>query len=142
MTSIDKTPHKNKTLATFLAAVFGAIGMHRFYLNGKKDKWGWLHFVTLPVSMVVHYFYFGQPDIVQYSLLLISFLVAVIEALVLGLTPDEKWDVRYNAGSGKTSASNWPLALLLVLTVGFGATALIAAIARTFDLLYTGGAYG
>lgn len=142
MTLPDKTPHKNKTLTTFLAVALGVVGAHRFYLHGKKDKWGWLHFCTLPVSLTIHYFYFGQPEIVQYSLLLVSFLIAVLEALVLGLTPDEKWDTRYNARSGKTSASNWPLALLLVLAVGTGAFVLIAAIARAFDLLYTGGAYG
>jgi hypothetical protein len=32
--------------------------------------------------------------------------------------------------------------VLLVLTFGGGAIAVIAAIARTFDLLFTGGAYG
>lgn len=142
MTLTDKTPHKNKTLATLLAAVFGAIGLHRFYLGGKKDKWGWLHFMTLPLSMTIHYFYFGKPEIVQYGFLLLSFLIAILEALVIGLTPDEKWDARHNGKSGKTSESNWPLAVLLVLTLGVGAFSLIAAIARTFDLLYTGGAYG
>ncbi|MFZ6743223.1 NINE protein [Undibacterium sp. JH2W] len=135
-------PHKNKTLATLLAAVFGAIGLHRFYLDGKKDKWGWLHFITLPLSMIIHYFYFGKPEIVQYGFLLLSFLIATLEALVMGLTPDEKWDARHNSKSGQASESNWPLALLLVLTLGVGAFVLIAVIARSFDLLYTGGAYG
>ncbi|MFZ6770294.1 hypothetical protein ACO0LM_24840 [Undibacterium sp. Di26W] len=138
----NNTPHKNKALTTFLAAVFGSIGLHRFYLAGKKDKWGWLHFSSLPLSMVIHYFYFGKPEIVQYSPLLISFLAAILEALVMGLTSDEKWDARHNSKSGQTSDSTWPLALLLVLTLGVGAFVLIAAIARTFDLLYTGGAYG
>ncbi|MFZ6722694.1 NINE protein [Undibacterium sp. Ji49W] len=142
MTLANTTPHKNKALTALLAAVFGCIGLHRFYLAGKKDKWGWLHFSSLPLSMVIHYFYFGKPEIVQYSLLLISFLAAILQALVMGLTPDEKWDAKYNSKSGKTSESTWPLALLLVLTLGVGAFTLIAAIARTFDLLYTGGAYG
>jgi hypothetical protein len=31
---------------------------------------------------------------------------------------------------------------MLVLALGCGATALIAAIARTFDIMLTGGAYG
>ncbi len=142
MTSNDKTAHKNKTLATFLAAALGAAGLHRFYLGGKKDKWGWLHFASLPLSMLIHYFYFGQPEIVQYSFLLLSFLIATLEALIIGLTPDEKWDAKHNGKSGQTSESNWPLALLLVLTLATGAFVLIAVIARTFDLLYTGGAYG
>ncbi|RYE78204.1 MAG: NINE protein, partial [Oxalobacteraceae bacterium] len=33
-------PHKNKTLATLLALLFGSIGLHRFYLYGRRDLWG------------------------------------------------------------------------------------------------------
>lgn len=114
------TTHKNKTLATLLAALLGGVGTHRFYLYGSRDKWAWVHILLFPFSVFAGF----------------------LEALVIGLTPDEKWDARYNAGSGKRSASGWPLIILLVLTFGGGAIALIAAIARAFDLLYTGGAYG
>ncbi|MFZ6657453.1 NINE protein [Undibacterium sp. TJN19] len=134
--------HKNKTLATLLAAVLGAFGAHRFYLRGKKDKWGWLHFIALPISAIIAHFYFGQPGLLTYGLLTLSFLIAILETLVLGLMSDEKWDARFNAGSGKVSDSSWPLALILVLSLGIGAGSLIAVIARAFDLLYTGGAYG
>lgn len=113
-------PHKNKTLTTFLAALFGGLGAHRFYLYGKKDGWAWVHLALFPLSVFPGF----------------------IEALVIGLTPDEKWDATHNSGSGRKSESGWPLALVLVLTFGGGAIAVIAAIARTFDLLYTGGAYG
>ncbi|GIZ51404.1 hypothetical protein NCCP691_14180 [Noviherbaspirillum aridicola] len=112
--------HKNKTLATLLAAVLGGVGAHRFYLYGSRDKWAWLHVLLFPLSVFAGF----------------------LEALVIGLTPDEKWDGQHNAASGRQSSSGWPLVLLLVLTYGGGAIALIAAIARVFDLLYTGGAYG
>ncbi|GGC73775.1 NINE protein [Undibacterium terreum] len=134
--------HKNKTKATFLAAVLGSIGAHRFYLHGWKDKAGWLHFITLPISLILGNLYFGQPMLLTYSLLVLSQLVSVVEALVLGLSSDEKWDAKYNPASGQTSDSSWLLALILVLTVGIGAGFMIAVLARTFDLLYTGGAYG
>jgi TM2 domain-containing membrane protein YozV len=134
--------HKNKTLATLLAAVLGATGAHRFYLFGKKDLWAWVHFVTVPISLLLAYFYFGQPALLTYSLAIISWLIAVLEALVLGLTPDEKWDARHNPNSGQATHSKWILALILVLSLALGAMALIAVIARAFDLLYTGGAYG
>jgi hypothetical protein len=71
-----------------------------------------------------------------------SALAGFLEALVIGLTPDDKWDTRHNPASAHKSGSGWPLALVLVLTVGVGAVGLIATIARTFDLLFTGGAYG
>jgi TM2 domain-containing membrane protein YozV len=112
--------HKNKTLATLLAAVLGGLGAHRFYLYGKKDKWAWVHIFFFPLSV-----YAG-----------------LIEALVLGLAPDEKWDALHNPDSGQKSSSGWALAILLVLTVGFGAIAVIATLARIVDIAYTGGAYG
>jgi len=74
--------------------------------------------------------------------LIISILIALLEALVLGLTPDDKWDAQYNSSSGRRSSSGWPLAVILVLTLGIGAIVVIATIARTFDLIFTGGAYG
>jgi hypothetical protein len=74
--------------------------------------------------------------------LLVSAIVGFIEALVIGLTPDEKWDAAYNAASGRKSDSSWLVVLLLVATLMIGATTLIATISRLFDLLYTGGAYG
>lgn len=134
--------HKNKTLTTLLAAVVGSTGLHRFYLSGLHDKWGWLHFISVPLSLILNHVFFGLPGLLTYGPLLLSFLIALLEALVLGLMSDEKWDAHYNQNSGQHSDSSWPLALILVLTVGIGATALIATIARAFDLLYTGGAYG
>jgi hypothetical protein len=58
------------------------------------------------------------------------------------ICPTRKWDARHHAGSGRATQSNWVLALLLVATMLVGCTALIATIARLFDLLHTGGAYG
>ncbi len=134
--------HKNKTLATLLAAVFGGIGMHRFYLRGASDKWGWLHLASVPVAGLAIGLGLGHQVFFQVIPVLLSVLCGFLEALILGLIPDNQWDQRYNQGSGETSVSTWPLALLLVLTLGVGATALIGVIARSFDLLLTGGAFG
>lgn len=134
--------HKNKTIATLFASLLGAFGIHRFYIAGYKDRWAWLHLLSLPLSAIALSVFKNQPTLFTLSPLLISGFVAIIEALVIGLTPDEKWDAAHNPQSGTQSQSDWPLALLLVLTVGIGAIALIAAIARLFDLLFTGGAYG
>lgn len=113
-------PHKNKTLATFLAAVLGGFGAHRFYLYGKRDGRAWLYVFLFPLSMFAGF----------------------IAALVIGLTPDEKWDARHNPASGRLSDSGWTVILIVIATFAIGTGSLIAAIARTFDLLYTGGAYG
>ncbi len=133
--------HKNKTFATLLALLLGGFGIHRFYINSPVDRLGLLHLCSVPVTGILwgavhpHPFYVVLP-------ILLSYVVGFVEGLVIGLTPDEAWDAQHNKGSGKTSRSNWMLALILVLTVGVGAIALIGMIARVFDLLYTGGAYG
>ena len=134
--------HKNKTFATFLAAFFGGVGAHRFYLFGKKDFWGWTHFLTLPLSLLAIGSGSAQPWLFLGVFFVVSILSGFLEALVIGLTPDEKWDARHNPGTGRSSESGWPVVLLLVLTMGFGTTVLIAAMARAFDLFFTGGAYG
>lgn len=134
--------HKNKTVATLLSALLGSIGAHRFYLKGRRDQWGWLHFVSLPISLLLTSLLFNLPLLATMSPLVLSFLASLLEALVLGLKSDETWDALYNPKSNQKSDSSWPLALILVLTLGIGAMALIAVLARGLDLLYTGGAYG
>lgn len=135
------TKHRNKTVATLLAALFGWLGVHRFYVTGGVDRLGLLHLCCLPITGILygavkpHPFYVVLP-------LLISLIVACITALVMGLMPDARWDARYNAGSTYQSRSRWPLALILVATTMLGAIALIGTLARLFDVLYTGGAYG
>ncbi|HBZ05435.1 MULTISPECIES: NINE protein [Massilia] len=135
--------HKNKTLATALALTLGGLGAHRFYLHGNVDRIGLLHACSLPIAGLVYSQTEGNMDVFFALLpLLLSYIVAFIAALVIGLTPDDKWDARFNPGSGTRSRSNWILAVLLVAALMIGATVLIATIARLFDLMYTGGAYG
>lgn len=134
--------HKNKTFATLLASVAGGIGAHRFYLFGLRDFWGWIHLAAVLLALLLVAAKPDSPLLFAGAPLVISVLAAFIEALVIGLTPDDKWDRRHNSASGRQSSSGWPLALTLVLTLGVGAIAVIAAMARAFDLFFTGGAYG
>jgi hypothetical protein len=134
--------HKNKTFATALAFLLGGLGAHRFYLKGSVDRIGLLHVCSLPAAGLVYGLGHAPNPFYVLLPLIVSWLAGFVEALVLGLTPDEKWDARYNAGSGHRSHSHWFVILLVVLTMLVGTTVLIAAISRLFDLLYTGGAYG
>ncbi|AKU22167.1 NINE protein [Massilia sp. NR 4-1] len=134
--------HKNKTFATLLAFLLGGAGLHRFYLRGARDPWGWAHAASLLAALLVFLVWREADWFFQLLPLILSMLVGFLEALVLGLMSDEKWDAGFNPGSGKQSDSRWPLALLLVLTLMVGAGCMIATLARLFDLLYTGGAYG
>ena len=134
--------HKNKTFATALAFLLGGIGAHRFYLKGSVDRLGLLHVCSLPAAGLVYGLGHAPNPFWVMLPLILSWLVGFGEALILGLTPDEKWDARYNRNSGRRSASHWFVILLVVVTMLVGTTALIATISRLFDLLYTGGAYG
>jgi TM2 domain-containing membrane protein YozV len=136
------TSHKNKTFASFLALILGSLGAHRFYLRGSFDKLGLLHLASLPIAGLV-YGLAPQADwFFKILPLVISGIIGFIEALVIGLTPDEKFDAAFNPASGRQSNSAWPLAVLLVCTMLVAATMGIATLARLFDLLYTGGSYG
>jgi len=136
------TAHKNKALATFLAVILGSVGAHRFYLRGSLDKLGLVHLTALPIAGLAHglapeadWFFRALP-------LLLSAVVGMIAALVLGVMADEKFDTTYNPHSGKQSQSKWYLVLLLVITMLLGMTLMIFTLVRLVDLLYTGGAYG
>ncbi len=136
------TSHKNKTFATFLAVTLGGLGAHRFYLRGSLDKAGLIHLTALPIAGLVvglapeaDWFFKVLP-------LLLSYVVGFVEALVLGVMADEKFDTIYNPQSGRQTQSKWYLVLLLVITMLVGMTAMIFMMVRLVDLLYTGGAYG
>ncbi|MCM0044167.1 MAG: TM2 domain-containing protein [Burkholderiaceae bacterium] len=134
--------HKNKTLAALLSFLLGAIGLHRFYLRGAGDLWGWLHFASLPASALLVAAFPEWPLLATASPLALSALAASIETFVIGLMPDDKWDATWNPASGRQSDSRWPVAFLMVANLFYGATLLLAVLARAFDLMLTGGAYG
>jgi hypothetical protein len=134
--------HKNKALTVLICLLFGSLGAHRFYLYGKRDNFAWLHFMSLPISFLISKLYFNLNFFITFGPWMLSFLISILMCLVLGLKSDEHWDAQFNPHSGTKSASSWPLAILLVFSVGLGAISLLFVMARGFDLLYTGGAYG
>lgn len=136
------TAHKNKTLATYLAMLFGVVGLHRFYLRGSVDRLGLLHVCSLPMAGLVVGLAPEANPFYKLLPLLVSAIAGFLEALILGLTPDDTWDAKFNAGSGRSTRSRWPLAIALVSTMLVGTVILIGTMSRLFDLLYTGGAYG
>ena len=104
-----QTRFRSKTIATLLAALGGTFGLHRFYLHGPRRPLPWL--------------------CVAFCWTLLPTFAGFIEALVFALTPDDKWDARWNAGTGISSASNWFVILLAALTFLGGATLLMTLIA-------------
>lgn len=142
MTVLHHTSHKNKTFAALLAFLTGGLGLQRLYLRGLRDPWLWLHVACLPASAAISATWPDADGFYKLLPIMVSGLAGFLEALVLGLMSDEKWDARFNPGSGQQSDTHWPLALVLVASMMVGAGSLIATISRLFDLLYTGGSYG
>jgi hypothetical protein len=125
--------YKSKTLATWIAIIGGGVGLHRFYLNGFRDAWGWLHGVPTLIGLygVQRMVDLGQDDMLAWALIpLLGFALAaaMLAAIVYGLTPDEKWDQRHNPGA-PVQTTGWGAVLGVVLALLLGATALMATVA-------------
>jgi hypothetical protein len=139
-----KKKHIDKTVAAFLSTTLGGFGLHRFYMYGRGDFWGWIYAAAFLIyAGLVLTEYPEKPfGNILHALFPLSVYAAFIESLSIGLTPDEKWDTKHNRHAGRSRASRWPLVVILVLTLLIGYTALVTSIARASDLLYTGGAFG
>ncbi|MCY4744449.1 hypothetical protein NYO99_05640 [Pelomonas sp. UHG3] len=124
---------KHKAIATWLALLVGVFGVHRFYLHGLKDRWGWLFPLPtlLGLAGLQRMNAFGQDDRAAWvliPLLGISVVAALLGGIVYGLTPDERWNERFNAGQ-PASAGGWPAVIGVVLCLFIGGTTLMATIA-------------
>lgn len=124
---------RSKTLATWLAFIAGSMGLHRFYLHGLRDALGWLHVppTLLGLYGVERMLELGQDDRLAWALiplLGLALAASMLAAIVYGLTPDERWNARHNAGAA-ARPSGWLVVFGVVGAVFVGATVLIATIA-------------
>lgn len=128
---------RSKTLATWIALLGGPLGLHRFYLFGPTDVWGWVHPVGTLIGAwglrrVANY---GQDDPLSWLLIpVLGFTVAaaMLQAILYGLTPDARWHARHNpvlSDQSVPAASGWGAVIGVVLSLMLGATVLMATIA-------------
>jgi hypothetical protein len=125
--------YRSKTLATWLAIGLGAFGAHRFYLNGASDRIGWLHPWPTAAGLagVLRMRALGQDDHLAWLLIPVLGLMisqAMLCAIVYGLTPDERWDARRNAGL-PPRATRWGPVLGAILALMVGGAVLMGTIA-------------
>jgi TM2 domain-containing membrane protein YozV len=110
---IDKIM-KQKTLATWLAFLFGAFGAHWFYLNQRR---AWLYLLLFPLS----------------------FFAGCIDALRLGLMPDERWNQIFNPTLPEdTPQSSWVTVVGVGLALAIGVTVMMASMAVLFQWYFVG----
>jgi len=124
-------PARDKTLATWLAVIGGCLGLHRFYLHGARDPWAWLF--PLPTLLgllgLARMRLLGQDDPLAWLLLPLLGLtlsVGMLGAILIGLTPDEKWAERFGPSPRR---SGWAAVLGVVLALMIGGAVLMSTVA-------------
>lgn len=132
---------KSKTAAAWLALVGGALGAHRFYLHGARDKLGWLLPIPtlLGVYGILRVQWYGVDD--QWSWVLIpclGFTLAgcALAAIVYGLMAPEKWNARFNPGApgaARAGGTRWSTIFAVVLSLMVGTGVLMASLAFSFQ---------
>lgn len=123
---------KSKTVATWLALIGGSLGLHRFYLYGARDVWGWV--IMLPTLMGAYGLYrmrdLGHDDMLAWALIpLVGFALAasMLTAVIYGLRADDKWNAQFNAS--KPNAAGWPAIVGVMFALLIGTGILMATIA-------------
>lgn len=104
-------PYKNKNLAGLFAMLFGAFGVHRFFLG---QWWGVFYLLT---------FWTGIPSIISF-----------FEAFVFWFSNVQKWDAKYNEAkpaspTEQSGAGTIIIISVVVLFVGVAILGILAAIA-------------
>ena len=131
---------KSKTLATWIALLAGSLGLHRFYLKGWRDAWGWLHvpFTVLGLVGLDRIDQLGQDDRLAWLLvpgLGLSLATAMLCAIIYGLTPDEAWDLKHNPAGPRSPPSGWGAVIGVILALLVGATLLMSTVAYSVQHL-------
>jgi hypothetical protein len=129
---ISEAPHsRSKLLATWLAILGGSLGLHRFYLHGAGDRWGWLY--PLPTLAGAYGAWrmreLGVDDTLGgllAPLLGLTLAAAMLSAIVYGLTDDARWAARH--GGADEPRWGWVTIAGVVLALAVGATATLATI--------------
>lgn len=124
---------RSKSLATWLALIGGSLGLHRFYLHGPGDRWGWAFPLPTAIGLcgVWRMREFGTDDRLAWlmiPLLGVTLAIGMLSAIVYGLTPDDTWNPRFNRGATH-SASGWGTIVGVMLALAVGATVTMATAA-------------
>lgn len=124
---------RSKAAATWIALIAGSLGLHRFYLFGPADKWGWAYPLPTLIGLVgvIRMRELGGDD--QWAWMLIPLLgvtlaAAMLSAIVYGLTPDERWNARF-APEHPRAPSGWPTIAGVILALAVGASITMATAA-------------
>lgn len=124
---------KSKTVATWLAVLAGTVGAHRFYLHGWRDLLGWLHPLPTVLGLIgaLRMSNLGVDDRLSWLLVpLLGGMIswAMLSAIVMGLTSDERWAKRFDP-QGEPRATGWGPVLGVITALLVGGAVLMGSIA-------------
>ena len=124
---------RHKAFAALLAAATGALGLNRIYL-GQGGWWLPLGITlgALPLLLGVRNWY----QTPAFFVAMIPVVAGFIQALVLALMPDEKFDARFNAATDRRNASGWDAVLVAIASLAVGAIVLMSTIALLFQTYF------
>ena len=124
---------RHKALAALLAAGAGALGADRIYLG--QPLW-WLPlgitFGAVPLLIGVTNWHQTPAFFVAVAPVIAGF----VRALVIALTPDTKFDARFNAGIDRRNHSGWGAVLIAIAALAVGTIVLLTTIALLFYAIY------
>jgi hypothetical protein len=131
---------RSKTVAAWTALLLGAFGAHRIYLKGWGDRVAWLYPLPSLLGLwgMLRLRSLGQDDHLAWMLiplLGLAITAAMLSAIVYALTPDDRWDERYNAGRPLTS-TDWITVMAAIVALFLGGGVLMATLAFSGAKIY------
>jgi hypothetical protein len=115
--------------------------LHRFYLFGLSDAWGWL--LTLPTALGVYgierAMTYGQDDALSWVLIpFVGFTMAgcALNAIVYGLKSTAQWNAQFNPQADLEDAAgqtHWLTIGAVALSLLLGTTVLMSSIVFSFQ---------
>ena len=125
---------RNKVTVGLLAAILGCVGAHWWYL---KRPYAWLVSLISVSLMVACSFAETWWENPAFFLLFIPTLDGFIEAIVLCLMRDERFDALYNPGLVRDKPSGWGPVLVASFTLLIGTVAFMFGIAMIVIYVWT-----
>ncbi|WP_374674698.1 hypothetical protein [Ideonella sp.] len=125
---------RSKTIATWAALLGGTLGAHRLYLHGPRDPWAWAFWPPTLAGLwgVARMRSLGQDDQLAWALiplLGLSISAAMLSAIVIGLTADQRWAGRFGVPGQPPRPSGWGVVLAVVAALMLGGASLMGTLA-------------
>lgn len=129
-----QTGFRSKVKLGLLSALFGAVGLHWWYLG---RKYAWLVTLTGLALMIASSFAKIWWENPAFFLLLIPIVAGFIEAIVFCLRSDARFDAIYNPGLTRATPSGWGPVLVAGFTLLFGTIVFMFGIAMIVLYVWT-----